>query len=235
MKSQLNSQSSSVYSTTHQDQQTVRVKSRTNEQLDITFDDSSPTNIQLHISDSAHVHLDIKTASPIDGQTILECFLSKGSQLQISESYTHSINLNLRIHLIEPYASVSVQTRFQAEDSHKIYLTQEVFHRVGFTHADLEARGIVDDTAKVSVDTTLRVDPKSKGCTSLQSLSGLQLSKSASIRAVPRLEIHNADVMTKHGVSIRTIRPEEVWYLATKGLTQSQARDTIQAGFISKL
>lgn len=233
MNSRLHSQSPSVYSTQDKDQQTVRVKSRTHEKLDLAFSDESPQMIQLHISDSAEVHLALQTANPTSKPFTLECFLSKGSQLTIEEYYQHSLNLTLKVHLIEPYASANLKTRINAQAQSHIFLNQQMLHRVGYTQANLDGRAVVTGQAKVNVDTTLRVDLGAKGCTTLQGFSGLQLSPDSQIKAVPRLEIYNSDVMTKHGVSIRTIRPDEEWYLCARGLTEVQARDIITAGFIT--
>lgn len=233
MKSYLHSKSPSVYSTFAEGLQTVRIKSRTCEELELAFDNNSPHHLQLHMSDSAQVHLRLQTAEPTSKTITLECFLSKGSQLFIEESYHHTFDLVLKVHLIEPYANVDVKTRIQARNQSKITLNQQIFHRVGYTKASLNGRAVVSEQATVSTDTTLRVDTSAKGCTSLQNFAGLQLSSQSSIKAVPRLEIYNSDVITQHGVSIRTIRPEEIWYLGTRGLTEDKSRDIITAGFIT--
>lgn len=233
MKSYLHSKSPSVYSALSEGLQTIRIKSRTREELELAFDQASPHNLQLHISDSAQVRLILKTAELISKTTTLECFLSKGSQLYIEEFYQHTFNLLLKVHLIEPYADINVKTRIQASNQSKITLNQQIFHRVGYTKASLNARAVVSDQSKLSIDTTLRVDNSAKSCVSLQNFAGLQLSPKSHIKAVPRLEIYNSDVVTQHGVSIRTIRPEEIWYLGTRGLTENKSRDIITAGFIT--
>jgi Fe-S cluster assembly protein SufD len=233
MKPYLYSQSPSVYSTLSQNQQVVRIKSRTHEELELGFSQESPETIQLHISDSAQVYLKLQTLEPTTRLRTLECFLSKGSLLYIEESYQQSLNLSIKVHFTEPYSSANIKTRIQAGSQSQISLNQHILHRAGYTQANLEGRAVVSDQAKVNIDTTLRVDPGAKGCTTLQSFAGLQLSAQSQIKAVPRLEIYHSDVMTKHGVSIRTIRPEEVWYLSSRGLTEEQARDIITAGFIT--
>jgi hypothetical protein len=235
MKGHLHSQSSSVYSLINQDQQIVRVKTRTNEDLELSLDKSSPTNIQLHISDMAEVRLKIHTGSPSTILHHLECFLSKGSKLYIDELYTMTQHISLKVHLTEPYASVNINTRIKAQAQHNILLKQYIFHHAGYTHANIDARAVIFEKSKANIETTLRVEVNSRGCTSLQNLSALQTSSQAKVNAVPCLEIYNSDVITKHGVSIRTIRPDEIWFLQTKGVPQDRARDMIVEGFISEI
>ena len=58
------------------------------------------------------------------------------------------------------------------------------------------------------------------------------LSKKARADAIPGLEIETNEVRATHSASVSQIDEEQVFYLESRGLTQSEARKLIILGFL---
>ena len=62
----------------------------------------------------------------------------------------------------------------------------------------------------------------------------LNLSKKASIRAIPALQVDTNDVKASHGSSVRNLNPEQLLYFASRGLSPKESRKMLIAGFLKK-
>ena len=74
-----------------------------------------------------------------------------------------------------------------------------------------------------------------KGTDTRQSSRNLLLSRKARIDAQPQLEIMNDDVSCKHGVTMGKLDAEELFYLVSRGLQESQARKLLIHAFAAEI
>ena len=77
-----------------------------------------------------------------------------------------------------------------------------------------------------------------KGCRKSivhQKAKGLNLSKDSTIKAQPNLYIDEFDVEASHSASVGNINKDELFYLMSRGLRESDARKIVVLGFINPL
>jgi Fe-S cluster assembly scaffold protein SufB len=60
----------------------------------------------------------------------------------------------------------------------------------------------------------------------------LLLNKGARAESIPELEILNDQVRCTHGATVGPLDPEMMFYIRSRGLTESQAVKELVAGFI---
>lgn len=65
--------------------------------------------------------------------------------------------------------------------------------------------------------------------------AGMLLSPQAKISALPGFEIHSNDVKAAHSSAVYYIRPEQLFYLQSRGIDEATSRRMIVEGFLCEL
>lgn len=105
-------------------------------------------------------------------------------------------------------------------------------HRGAETTSDLLIKSVLDGNSKFSFDGEIRVEKRAQKTDAYQRNENLLLSDTAHARSDPSLEILANDVRCTHGATVGKISDEELWYLASQGLRESDARMLIVQGFL---
>ena len=111
--------------------------------------------------------------------------------------------------------------------------TQE--HAAHHTTSDLAFRGVLSDRATAVWRGMIRVDRGAQQTDAFQESRNLLLSKRAHADAIPGLEIEADDVRCTHAAAIAQIDPEQLFYLRSRGLRETQARRLVIEGFLATL
>ncbi|MFN8010715.1 MAG: Fe-S cluster assembly protein SufD [Holophagaceae bacterium] len=94
---------------------------------------------------------------------------------------------------------------------------------------------IVDDEAQAVFNGRVFVRPEAQQTDAQQQCRTLLLSEKATVDAKPQLEIDADDVKCSHGAAVGALDPEELFYLASRGLDPVAARNLLTYGFASDL
>ena len=163
--------------------------------------------------------------------------LQRDSQLKL-----HSFDLGGRwqrydthIQLAEPGAEVHmdglyVPTGRQHIDNHTC-IEHEAPHCVSRENY----KGILDGGARGVFNGRIVVHKDAQKTDSEQSSAALLLSGKAEIDAKPELEIYADDVKCKHGATVGQLNDESVFYLQSRGLSKTDARNLLTFSFADEL
>jgi len=105
-------------------------------------------------------------------------------------------------------------------------------HTGPHTTSDLLFRNAMADKAFSNWSGMIRVEKDAMKADGYQSHQSLMLCGNPHMESNPGLEILTDDVKCSHGVTVGEINEEQVFYLQTRGFSESQARELIAAGFI---
>jgi Fe-S cluster assembly protein SufD len=111
--------------------------------------------------------------------------------------------------------------------------TQE--HAAPHTLSDLAFRGILSDRSSAVWRGVIKVDPGAQQTDAFQECRNLLLSKRAHVDAIPGLEILANDVRCTHAAAIAQIDKDQLFYLRSRGLPESQAQRLVIEGFMAEL
>jgi Fe-S cluster assembly protein SufD len=111
--------------------------------------------------------------------------------------------------------------------------TQE--HAAPNTVSDLAFRGILSNRSTAVWRGMIKVDPGAQQTDAFQECRNLLLSKRAHADAIPGLEILANDVRCTHAAAIAQIDKEQLFYLRSRGLPESQAQRLVIEGFMAEL
>ncbi|HEU4520526.1 MAG TPA: Fe-S cluster assembly protein SufD [Thermoanaerobaculia bacterium] len=96
-------------------------------------------------------------------------------------------------------------------------------------------KGVLDEQSRGVFDGRIVVRPDAQKTISRQENHNLLLSETAIIDSKPTLEIHNDDVKCNHGSTIGQIAEEPMFYLRSRGISESDARSLLVYAFAAEI
>lgn len=109
----------------------------------------------------------------------------------------------------------------------------EIIHAAPKTLSKTNIKGVVDGNGQAFVNGIIKVLPKAIGTNAFLEERILLLSPSAKAEAIPNLEIKTDDVKCSHAATVGKIDEEEVFYLQSRGISETQAKEMIVEGFLT--
>lgn len=194
--------------------------------------------VKLFLDEDSHlVYITFDKGDEIDTKNLLNATLKKNARLEIYNIVTSdkSSKINTEVHLNESGSSVEIinlllQTKESTLDSFF-----DIYHYVGHTSSSLTNYAIAKDNAVVIVNNNATIKQKASSSVAHQATKGLTLSKNAKIKALPNLYIDEYDVIANHACSIGSINKEDLFYLMSRGLTETEASKIVIMGFVKPI
>lgn len=106
-------------------------------------------------------------------------------------------------------------------------------HQVADTSSNLLIKGVLDDQARLTCNSMIKVGKEAPRTNALQANKNIVLSKTARAISIPQLEIETNDVSCKHGAAVSNVNDEHLFYLQSRGMTHADARAMIINGFLN--
>jgi len=101
------------------------------------------------------------------------------------------------------------------------------------TVSDLLSKGVLQDQSKAYVKGLITIEKGGKGSDSYLGEFGMVLSRDSRFVSIPSLEIENHAVKrAKHASSVAQIDENQIFYLTSRGIEESEARKLIVMGFL---
>ncbi|MDE1170831.1 MAG: Fe-S cluster assembly protein SufD [Verrucomicrobium sp.] len=170
--------------------------------------------------------------------------LQLGSTTVEKDGHAASLHLNLGSH----YARMENRSRMMGSGARSemfsltaAHGTQEFDQRTYQEHAapnttsDLLYKNALADTAHTIFAGMIRVDPGAQQTDAYQSNRNLLLSPTAQASSLPGLEIEANEVRCTHGATAGQISPEELFYMAQRGIPTPVARHLFVLGFFDEV
>ncbi len=108
-----------------------------------------------------------------------------------------------------------------------------IIHDAIRTKSRVNARGVVGKAQNVVSHTKVVIPKHGKLSDSFVEQHFLLLDGSAKAEAIPSLEIEADDVKASHAATISPIDAEKIFYLTSRGISDSEARKLIIQGFLN--
>ncbi|SDU02472.1 Fe-S cluster assembly protein SufD [Halopseudomonas salegens] len=96
-------------------------------------------------------------------------------------------------------------------------------------------RGIIGDSAKAVFNGRIHIHPQAQKTLAELSNKNLLTSPRAEVNTKPELEIYADDVKCAHGATIAQLDKTSMFYLMSRGVSESDARTMLSFGFINEL
>ena len=93
-------------------------------------------------------------------------------------------------------------------------------------------RGVVADRARAVLNGRIHIAAGAKATDAALNTKNLLATDEAEVYAKPELEIFESDVQCSHGATVGTLDEEAVFFLRTRGLSDTAARALLVSGFL---
>ncbi len=118
----------------------------------------------------------------------------------------------------------------QHHDTHSV-----IDHQVPNCTSHQTYKGVLNDSSRGVFNGKVFVRENAHGTDAQQSNKNLLLSNDARVDTKPQLEIFNDDVKCSHGATVGQLDEEELFYLLTRGLPETLARNLLTYGFAEEI
>ena len=118
----------------------------------------------------------------------------------------------------------------QHADTHSV-----IDHTVPNCTSGQNYKGVLNDRSRAVFNGIVFVRENAHGTDAQQSNKNLLLSNDARVDTKPQLEIFNDDVKCSHGATVGQLEDEELFYLLTRGLSETLARNLLTYGFAEEI
>jgi Fe-S cluster assembly protein SufD len=118
----------------------------------------------------------------------------------------------------------------QHSDTHS-----EIDHAVPNCTSHQTYKGVLNDRSRGVFNGKVFVRENASGTDAKQSNKNLLLSNDARVDTKPQLEIYNDDVKCAHGATVGQLEDEELFYLLSRGLNETLARNLLTYGFAEEI
>ncbi len=108
-------------------------------------------------------------------------------------------------------------------------------HAKPHCHSNELYKGILDDQARAVFSGKIHVRPDAQKTDAIQSNQNLILSEDATVDTKPQLEIFADDVRCTHGGTVGQIDKDGVFYLRTRGISETTARHLMIQAFAGQV
>lgn len=134
-----------------------------------------------------------------------------------------------RIVLAGEGASVEVEEVFV---SGGIASALRIEHAAKGTRSNVSSRGVVGKGEQVRAHAKVVIPKGMQGCDTRVVQKFLLLDESAKVDALPAFEIEESDVQASHAAAVAPLDEDAVFYLASRGMDESEARTLLVRGFL---
>jgi Fe-S cluster assembly protein SufD len=118
----------------------------------------------------------------------------------------------------------------QHADTHSL-----IDHKQPYCNSHQLYKGILDGNGRAVFNGKIFVRPGAQKTDAMQTNKNLLLSTQARVDTKPQLEIYADDVKCAHGAAVGQIDQEELFYLETRGINPSLARNLLTYGFAEEV
>lgn len=163
-----------------------------------------------------------------------EFILKKGARL----------NLNYRINDLAAWqekcvirlqgegAEVKIRGIMHGQQQATLHYALILEHAADYTESHVEFRGVAEDRSQLIFDGLIKVPAHVKGIIAFEENRNLLLSNAAEIQSRPRLEIDSNEVACRHGATIGDLDENQLFYLMSRGIPETEARVLLVNAFL---
>ena len=166
--------------------------------------------------------------------SLLEAAVSQGAEYELQQYLVGGRRRRADCHITldGEGASVTVTGAFVTEDGAHLDQQLVVEHKAPRTASNQTIHGIGMGKSRSVFNGRIHIHPGANGADGQLSNKNLSLNPGADINTKPELEIYTDDVKCAHGATVGQLDPEHLFYLRSRGLSESQSRSLLCNAFV---
>lgn len=143
--------------------------------------------------------------------------------------------INYDIFLETAGAELKLLGLLLGEGENKLQININVIHAAPNTKSEVVFKGVLRDRSKIDFKGLIKIEKGAKGTDTWLAAHLLILSDQAKGKVTPSLEILENDIKAGHVATVGKVSDMEMFYLQSRGLSKTQAKNLIVQGFLSSV
>ncbi len=144
-----------------------------------------------------------------------------------------SREIEVTVDLNGPGAEAHIKALYLCRADEKVRFRIVMHHRAPGCKSTQAINGIAGGRADVRFDGTIVVAPDAQQTEAYQENHNIVLTEEARVETKPQLEIYADDVKCSHGATVGQLNPDELFYMRSRGIPESEARTLQMLSFLS--
>ena len=144
-----------------------------------------------------------------------------------------SCNLCVEIDLDGPGANVDIAGLFLCRSDERVGIDVMLRHNVGGCTSVQLFKGIAGGSSRAEFNGLVYVAQGAVRTVAHQESHNILLTDTARVETRPQLEIYADDVECSHGATTGFLNPDELFYMRSRGIPESEARRLQMISFVS--
>lgn len=216
---------------------TINVKPESLVSLNIIYDISKITSLDLNINLGKNSQ--VKLFSNYGSKRVTkikvteDIKLQENAKIEIADCllFNGDLELNQKLFLQGKAAEAQINSLNICGNSNNSLVKQEIFHQEKATVSEISNNLITLDEAKLNYQVIGKIDKGRELSKCSQKNKGLMLSDYSEIACEPTLLIDEYNVEASHGAAIGKMDDLQLFYLLSRGLTETEAKALILSGY----
>ncbi len=198
-------------------------------------------NTALDIRLAAGAHLKLYVLSALGGRYFRETFdtatLGPNASLEWTVANFDAIDgiHSAVVELEGPQSALNFSAAYASRGRTEQEHILTVRHLAPRTKSRSTMKSALKESAHLIFRGLIRVDPKAQGTDAYLSNRNLILEDGARAESLPQLQIDTDDVACSHGATTGGPRPEELFYLMSRGLDREDAKRVLAQGHLGSI
>lgn len=185
------------------------------------------TTVRVFAGSGSHVNI-VRTQTLDEGFTDLDdmgFFVDGGSDVQVDQTVlgAREAYTGLAADLRGDSSRIDIRTHYLGYGEQKRDFNYIVRHHGEKTECDLQANGVLAGNSQKTLRGTIDLIRGAKGAQGSENETVLLVDEGAKNKTVPVILCNEDDVAGNHGATIGHIRDEQMFYLASRGLSREAA------------
>jgi len=191
------------------------------------------------LEDNAHVRFEELTVSSEASFTSFEAI---DASVKRHASFCHTFvdksansRRDIKTDLLGEGADVQLSGMWALSKSENVHTNVQVSHLVPHCTSMQQYKGVLSGKAKSSFQGKIYVQKEAQKTESYQRNNNLLLSDEAKAYSLPNLEIFADDVKASHGATVAALEEEPLFYMKSRGISESLAKTFLVKGFCEEV
>ena len=213
------------------------------EQVRITVEDGFIATIELTVKGKVEILATVQSNAQLTVLCIQteESVISQKAHLSTAASiHWQNVSLAPVTHTLEsraegPQARSDIDWIFYAKDKERQVITATNVFLAEEGRGEILIKGVSENEAHVRCDGLINIGLKGNGTNTYLTEDVLMLDSTSKVDAIPGLEIKTNDVKASHSATVSKVTPEDLFYFASRGIGEHEARNMYVQGFLGDL
>lgn len=157
------------------------------------------------------------------------------SQLTVETTYTDQYDYLQDLYFVEAfkYTLTNFKNRYMVENKNSVHVITDVNHIGPGSVSNVNVRSVELDSSKFTFAGNIKVNKKAENVDANLQNKNLLMSDTAIAVTEPKLDISTKEIACSHGCTVSSVKPEELYFLNTKGFDTETAKKLLMESFIN--